>query len=398
MRRPIVFVVCLGAVFTLAPLAIDMYLPAFPSMAEALGTGIDQIEASVSVFLLGYAVSQLLLGPLSDRYGRMTMMVIGLVLFVAGSVLSGLASDVSQLFAARLLQALGGGASVVVFAIVRDRFDEKQGGQIISYIMALVVVAPLLAPIVGGYILVALGWEAIFYGLAAYGAATLLLVKLLIPETRSRDARPPTGFGEGIGRLLSAYAAVLSNARTMAHIFAGAFSFAGLFAFVAGSPFVYIVYFGVAPQHYGFLVGANAVVMIAMNLVNARLLQNVAPTTKTIAGALLIGAAGLTLVAFNGAGLGLPWIAAGVIAFVGFLALISANAVVGALADFPDDSGTASAVYGVCMFGIGALSSVIVSSIESADPTAMVAVMAGCGILASLSVLPLMIRRRRAEI
>ncbi len=398
MQRPIVFVVCLGAVFTLAPLAIDMYLPAFPSMAEALGTGIDQIEASVSVFLLGYAVSQLLFGPLSDRYGRMTMMVIGLVLFVAGSVLSGLASDVPQLFAARLLQALGGGASVVVFAIVRDRFDEKQGGQIISYIMALVVVAPMLAPIVGGYILIALGWEAIFYGLAAYGALTLLLVKSLIPETRSRDAGAPTGIGQRVGRLLAGYAAVLSNGRTMAHIFAGAFSFAGLFAFVAGSPFVYIVYFGVAPQHYGFLVGANAVVMIAVNLVNARLLQNVAPTTKTIAGALLIGAAGLALVAVNAAGLGLPWIVAGVIAFVGFLALISANAVVGALADFPDDSGTASAVYGVSMFGIGALSSIVVSSIESADPTAMVAVMAGCGILASLSVLPLMIRRRRAAI
>ncbi len=398
MRQPIALIVCLGAIFTLAPLAIDMYLPAFPTIADSLVTTIDHVEASVSVFLFGYAISQLLFGPLSDRYGRAIMLVVGLVLFVAGSVLTGLATGVEQLFAFRLLQALGGGASVVVFAIVKDRFDEKESAQVISYIMALVVVAPLVAPIIGGYILVAWGWSAIFFTLAAYGAAALVLVKLVVVETRGSADLPRRGLVGGIGRLLTAYGNVLSNGRAMAHIFAGAFSFAGLFAFVAGSPFVYIEYFGVAPQHYGFLVGANAAVMIAMNLVNARLLHDVAPSPKTVTAALLIGAAGLALVVFNVAGLGLAWIVAGVVAFVGLLGLISANAVAAALSDFPDDAGTASAVYGVCMFGFGALSSIIVSGIESTDATAMVTVMAGCGVLASLSVLPLVIRRRRTAI
>ena len=397
MRHPIALVACLGAVFTLAPLAIDMYLAAFPAMADSLATTIDHVEASVSVFLLGYAISQLLFGPLSDRYGRAIILTVGLVLFVAGSVLSGLATSVEQLYAFRLVQALGGGASVVVFAIVKDRFDEKASAQVISYIMALVVVAPLVAPIIGGYILVAWGWPAIFFILAAYGAATLVLVKLVVVE-RVREPRPRGALTASIGRLFTAYATVLTNGRAMAHILAGGFSFAGLFAFVAGSPFVYIAYFGVAPQHYGFLVGANAAMMIAMNLVNARLLHDAAPSAKTVVAALLIGAAGVALVVFNAAGLGLAWIVGGVVAFVGLLGLISANAVAAALADFPDDSGTASAVYGVCMFGLGAVSSVIVSSIESTDATAMVTVMAGCGVLASLSVLPLIVRRRQAAI
>ena len=396
MRHPVALVVCLGAVFTLAPLAIDMYLPAFPAMAHGLATTIDLVEASVSVFLLGYAISQLVFGPLSDRYGRAVMLVAGLGLFVAGSVLAGLATSAAQLFAFRLLQALGGGASVVVFAIVKDRFDEKQSAQVISYIMALVVVAPLVAPIIGGYILVAWGWPAIFFTLAAYGAATLVLVKLFVGETRGPADRPRGGLGGSLRRLVGAYGTVLSNGRAMAHILAGGFAFAGLFAFVAGSPFVYITHFGVAPQHYGFLVGANAAVMIAMNLVNARVLHDIAPSAKTVAAALLIGAAGIALVVFNAAGLGLAWIVAGVVAFVGLLGLISANAVAAALADFPDDSGTASAVYGVCMFGLGALSSIVVSRIESTDATAMVTVMAGCGVLAAASVVPLVVRRRHA--
>ena len=116
MRHPISLIICLGAIFTLAPLAIDMSLPAFPAMAGSLATSIDHVEASVSVFLLGYAISQLLFGPLSDRYGRPIMLVAGLLLFIVGSVLSGLATGIEQLLAFRLLQALGGGASVVVFA------------------------------------------------------------------------------------------------------------------------------------------------------------------------------------------------------------------------------------------------------------------------------------------
>lgn len=397
MRSYVLFVICLGAVFSLAPLAIDMYLPALPAMAAHLATGIDDVEASVSIFLLGFAVGQLAFGPLSDRFGRVPMLLSGLALFAAGSVLCALAADVGQLYAFRFLQAVGGGASVVVFPMVKDRFDEKGSAQVISYIMAVVVVAPLIAPILGGYVLVTAGWQPIFYGLAVYGGLVLLVVRLLIEPSRKPAERKAASLSAGIGRLAAGYRDVLTNGAAMAHILVGAFAFAGLFAFVAGSPYVYITWFGVAPENYGLLVGLNAFAMIVMNMLNARVLHNIAPTRKAVAGAFVIGGAGLMLLAFNALGLGLAWIVAGVVVYVGALGLVSANAVAGALASFREDSGTGSAVFGVAQFGLGALSSLVVSALDSTDATAMVAVMAACGLLALASALPLAAEMRRAS-
>lgn len=389
------FVICLAAVFSLAPLAIDMYLPALPAMAEGLSSSIDDIEASVAVFLLGYAASQLVLGPLSDRIGRIRVLIGGLGLFAVGSVLCGVATSPVELYAYRFIQAIGGGASVVVFAMVQDRFDEKESARVISYIMAVVVVAPLIAPIAGGEILVRFGWEWIFFALAASGTIVLAAAPLILTDAPTARTAPRASFTAGLGKLAGDYRVVLGNGPVMAHILTGAFSFAGLFAFVAGSPFVYITYFGVAPDDYGYLVGANAAVMIAMNLLNARVLHNMPPTSKAIVGAVVIGIASVALVLFNAAAFGLWWIVGGVVAYVGVLGLISANAIAGALASFSAQRGTASAVYGVCQFGLGALSSAVISWIDSTDATAMVHVMAGCGLLALLSALPLFIIRRR---
>ncbi len=389
MRNYIVFVACLGAVFSLAPLAIDMYLPALPTMAGYLDASIDDVEASVSIFLLGFAVGQLVFGPLSDRFGRVPMLLSGLGLFVAGSVLCALATDVGLLYAFRFVQAIGGGASVVVFPMVKDRFDEKGVAQVLSYIMAVVVIAPLVAPIIGGYVLVMAGWQPIFYGLAVYGGLVLLAVRLLIEPWRKPADRKATTLSASVGRLMSGYRDVLANGPAMAHILVGAFAFAGLFAFVAGSPFVYITWFGVAPENYGLLVGLNAFAMLAANIVNARLLHNIQPTRKAVVGAFILGGVGVMLLAFNALGLGLAWIAAGVVAYVGMLGLVATNSIAGALAHFSEDSGTGSAVYGVVQFGLGALSSFVISALDSTDATAMVAVMAGCGTLALVSAIPL---------
>lgn len=394
MRNYIVFVSCLAAVFSLAPLAIDMYLPALPTMAESMGASIDEVEASVPIFLLGYAFSQLVFGPLSDRFGRIPVLRCGLALFVLGSVLCSTATDPVQLYIFRFLQALGGGASVTVFALVGDNFDEKGSAQVLSYIMAVVVVAPLVAPILGGHILVGFGWEAIFYTLAACGALTFGAVYFFMAEADKTSGPPTVSLAGGLSRLLKSYGGVLSNGDAMAHMLTGAFAFAGLFAFIAGSPFVYIEYFGVAPQDYGYLVGANAALMITMNVLNARALHNAKPTSKVIVGAFIIGGAATALIVFGAVGLGLWWIVGGVMAYVGMLGLISANAIAGALANFDDDSGTASAVFGVCQFGLGAISSAVISTMESTDATVMLAVMGACGVLALLSALPLLFGRR----
>jgi DHA1 family bicyclomycin/chloramphenicol resistance-like MFS transporter len=175
----------------------------------------------------------------------------------------------------------------------------------------------------------------------------------------------------------------------MAHVLVGAMGFSGLFAFVAGSPFVYISYFGVAPQHYGYLVGLNALAMIGLNVANAQLLAHISPTRKLVVGAGTLCALGIALLAVNFAGLGLPWMVAFVVAYFGVLALVSANAIAGALPLFGANAGTGSAIYGVTQFGLGALSSFAVSAFESRDATVMIVVMAiGAG-LALLAAVPL---------
>lgn len=386
MPNKMILVAILGAVFMLAPFAIDMYLPALPTIAANLGTGIDQVEATVAILLFGYALGQLILGPLSDRFGRTPILLLGLVTFTVSSVLAGIVQSIEQLYLCRLFQAFGGAGSVVVFPMVRDRYDEQESARIISYIMALTVIAPLVAPVIGGYILTFAGWPAIFFMLAGMGLITLFAARFAL-KPASTGATRRAGFS--LANVVSAYRTVLGNWKIMAHIAAGGFAFAGLFAFVAGSPFVYITYFGVAPQNFGYLVGLNAAAMIGANLVNAQLLSKVDPTFKMVIGAGLLAATGIALVAINLLGSGLPWIVAGVMAYVGALGFTATNAIVGALSYLPEDNGTVSAINGATQFSIGAASSLAISIMASTDATQMIAVMAVCSLLALLAALPL---------
>lgn len=369
----------------LAPFAIDMYLPALPTIATALGTGIDEMEATVAILLFGYALGQLLLGPVSDAVGRRPVLLGGLVTYMLASVLAGAAQSIEQLYLFRFLQALGGAGSVVVFPLVRDRFNDEDGARIISYVMALTVVAPLIAPIIGGYVLAISSWSAIFFLLAGLGALTLLAAAIVIKPAGSKRKR----FSPGV--VLAGYRTVLGQWRILSFILAGSFAFAALFAFVAGSPFVYITYFGVSPQNYGYLVGLNAAAMIGANLINAQLLSHIDPIRKTLVGATLLAIAGGALFAFAQLGLGIGWIVAAVVGVVGALGLTATNAIVGALSVLPEENGTVSALNGAAQFAVGALSSLIVSLVASTDPVPMAAIMMGCGFLAFLAALPLQI-------
>jgi DHA1 family bicyclomycin/chloramphenicol resistance-like MFS transporter len=386
MSNRIIIVGVLGAVFMLAPFAIDMYLPALPTIAADLGTGIDQMEATVSVLLIGYALGQLILGPLSDRIGQSKILLAGLAVFIAGSILAGTAQSVEQLYVWRFVQAIGGAGSVVVFPMVKDRFDEEQATKIISYIMALTVVAPLVAPIIGAYVLSLAGWRAIFILLAAFGALTLIAAWLFFaPATNKTSGHVEFSFS----KIVSTYRLVLSNGRILAHILTGSFAFAGLFAFVAGSPFVYISYFGVSPQNYAYLVGLNAIAMIGANLINAQLFSHVNPTRKTIIGAIFLAIAGSVLLISAQFDIGLIWVVAGVVGFVGALGFTATNSVVGALSILPQKNGTVSAINGALMFSIGGISSFAVSLLSSANAMPMVVIMFASSLLALFTALTL---------
>lgn len=368
------FVILMAMVFSLSPFAIDMYLPALPNMANFFNSGIDSMEASVSVYLIFFALGQLILGALADSINKSTLLIIGLIAFALSSVMIGQATSVMELYVWRALQAFSGGSSVVVFPLIQLLYGNKQSNQVISYVMACVVIAPMIAPMVGSQILVLVGWEWIFYALGIFSLIILLAQIRLLPPSKVVQPTVPNNFRS----LLSGYKNVLSNSTTMAYVFAGGSSFAGLFAFVAGSPFVYIEYFGTTTTQFGYLVALNAIAMVGANLINARLLKEVDATLKLIVAGFLLAIVGIYLMAVAYLSLSLAYVVAGVVAYVGLLGLTTANAISGALATVGKNGGLLSGINGVLQFGLGALSSVVVSISASTDASTMNNTMGVC--------------------
>ncbi|MGF1728379.1 multidrug effflux MFS transporter [Photobacterium kasasachensis] len=383
------FVCLMAMTFSLSPFAIDMYLPALPDMATYFGTKIDAMEASVAIYLFGFALGQLVLGALADSIDKTKLLLGGLVVFTITSALVGVSETPVQLYLWRMAQAFSGGATVVVFALIQQKYGVKQSSQVISYIMAVVVVAPMVAPMIGSQVLAYLGWQWIFFGLAVYATITLL-VMFAMKNTfavNSTAARRNTGAEKSstkplkIGALVKGYNQIFSDPVILSYVLAGAASFAGLFAFISGSPFVYIEFFELSPQQYSWLVALNAIAMVSMNIVNARLLNHIDPTRKLIAGGKMLGAVAVYLLLVAWLQLSLAFVVVGVVMYVGCLGLTSANAIAGALANAGENAGLVSGINGVLQFGLGALASAVISMSSSVDALPMNATMAVCGLL-----------------
>ncbi|WP_242521507.1 Bcr/CflA family multidrug efflux MFS transporter [Motiliproteus sp. SC1-56] len=371
----------LGALAATAPLAVDMYLPALPAIAEELQAPISRVQQTLAVFMLGFAACQVLYGPLSDRFGRKPVILFGLLLFAVASLLCARAGSVSELLTWRLLQALGGGAtSVVVAALVRDLYQGDEAARAMSLVIMSMTLAPLLAPLLGGQVLLWFDWRLIFYLLAGFALLLALLIWRRLPETLSqpRTLSP--------GNLARGYLAVLVHRSALGHLLCAAFSFAGMFAFIAGSPFVYIGYFGVSEQFYGLLFGANVLVMMLLNWMNRRWVM-------TLGGArlirvatwvqLLCGLGMVALVVMDAATLVL--LVPLLVAFVGMIGLLGANTTAGVLTPFGHSAGSASALLGSLRFLTGAGAAALVGWFHDETPLPMVAVIAGCGLLSFAS-------------
>ncbi len=382
-------------VFSLSPLAIDMYLPAMPTMAAHFDSSMDAMEASVAVFLFGFALGQFFFGAISDSLNKTRLMMLGLLGFAIASLFVGLSVTTTELYLWRALQAFSSGSSVVVYAMIQQKYKtDADGGaanssKVISYIMSAVVIAPMVAPILGGQILLNFSWQMIFYVLATY-AVLALVVTQLFQMSNSKILPVSVKTPLYLRSLLKGYKQIFSNSTTLAFIFAGGFSFAGLFAFVSGSPFVYMEYFHVSPDQFGWLVALNAIAMISMNLINAKLLGHIDPTKKLIFGGFLIFAVSLYLFTVAYLDLSLAYVVIGVVMYVGCLGLTSANAIAGALASAKEYAGMLSGVNGVLQFGIGAAASTLVSVSASTSAMTMNSVMGLSGILCFIFVLVLL--------
>ncbi|MCE8036961.1 MULTISPECIES: multidrug effflux MFS transporter [unclassified Halomonas] len=345
----------------LAPFAIDAYLPAMGVLAASIGASIHHTELSISVFLAGFAIGQLLFGPVSDRLGRKPVLLSGLVVFLLASLMLATVGSLTELLAWRFVQALGGGACVVnSAAIVRDCFSGRQAASVISTMAMIMMLAPLVAPLFGSAMLYLSGWRVIFVFLAGYAAFLLWLMSTRLPETRDPN-HPVASFPQ----VLCNYASVIRHREGLGYICAVSASFGGLFAFVTASPFVYMEHFGLSPATYPFVLGANVIFIALSNRLNIHLLKSRTPLQNLYLGLAIqmVAASGLVMAVMTGMA-SLPVVVALVMLYSGMIGLISPNAMALLLDHFGHMSATATALMGAAKFGSAALAGVMVGAFE----------------------------------
>jgi len=377
------WLVLMGVLNALAPISIDMYLPAFPAMAQALDTTPGAVERTLAAYLIGLSLAQIFYGPLADRYGRKPPLVVGLTLYMLASLGCALAADVEALTRWRVLQAVGGACGIVIpRAVVRDHYDTQEAAHALSMLMLVMGLAPILAPLLGGQLLPHTGWRGIFFFMAAGTVALLAVVVLRLPESLPASRITPLAWRTISGN----YGALLKHRRFMLYSLAGGLGSAGMFAYIAGSPRVFIDHFGVSPQQYGWFFGANATALIIGSQVSARLLrrhpaQALLPVAQTSVAVAALGMLALTL-----AGVAtLPLLMAGLLVFMASLGVINPNAAALALADQGQRLGVASALLGTLQLGCGALAGFAVSSLQMSGALPLTLTLAVCATLSWLA-------------
>ena len=372
-------VVILASLTAFSPLSIDMYLPSFPQIAADFGVEIADVELSLATFFIGLAFGQLLYGTATDRFGRKTPLYVGLTIYCIASILCAFAPNVETLIVLRLFQALGAcGGIVIARAMVRDLFDHSESARVFSLLMLIMGVAPILAPLIGGYVALFFGWQAIFIVVSIISAICLMAVYRFLPETRQPN--PNVRLGKTFGIYLN----ILKDREFLSFTLAGGFAMAGMFAYITGSPFVFIELFGVPAQYFGWIFGVNALGMIALSQINGRIVRSVNPT-KILRVCLAITAFFSLLLILAGVfGFGLWGVAILIFFYVGSLGMILPNATAGALAEQTENAGSASALIGTLQYGLAAIASSLVSYFNNGTSFAMTTLIGVCGLTAFL--------------
>lgn len=387
-------ILILGVLTAFGPFSVDMYLPSFPALARDLEASAAAVQATLSAFLVGLAFGQLVLGPLSDRFGRRTPLLVGLVLYVLASAACALAPNIESLWAARLAQSVGACAMLVIArAAVRDLYHGAEAARFFSLLILVLGTAPIVGPPLGAFMLETFGWRGIFWLLAAIGSAAFLAVALGLPETLP----PARRSGAGILGALRAYGELLCDRRFLAPTLAADFLFAGLFAFIAGGPFVFIELHGLSPRAFALLFSVNAVGLLLASQVNARLVLRFGPARMLTAALVVyfLGAAAMTVNAATGFG-GVLGLAVPLFFSFSMVGIAPTNAIALAQEPYPHAAGSAAALFGALQYGIGAVVGVLTGLLH--DGTAMP--MVGMFLLASLAALVLdffLARPRRAR-
>jgi MFS transporter, DHA1 family, multidrug resistance protein len=384
-RLPL-FVLLLGSITAIGPLSIDLYLPAFPELTRSLHTSEAMVQLTLTACLVGLAIGQAFIGPLSDTVGRKRPLVAGMIGYTAASAVCALAPTIEILLAGRFLQGFAGSAGAVLAqALVRDLVDGPMVARILSRLILVIGVAPVLAPTFGGQLLGLTGWRGLFWALAGFGVIMTGIVVVFVRETLPTELRQRGG----VRGTLRGYRRVMSDRRYLGYGAISAFGFLAVFGYVSGSSFAYQEVYGVSPQTFGLLFGVNGVGLVCASQLNARLVLKVPSfvilrTVLPITGA---GALAMLFTTVTGA-FGILGLAAPLFVVMTSLGLILPNSGALALNRHPRSAGTAAALVGMTQFVVGGLAGPIIglAGAGSAIPMAAVIVtgVVGMGVIATL--------------
>ena len=372
----------LGAVMATGPLALDMYLPALPTLEAEFAASTARVQHTVSAYLFGMGLGQLAFGPLTDRFGRKRPLLVGLGIFALASAGCALAHSIDSFALLRFAQALGGSAGMVVIrAVIRDRFDALQSAHVLSLMMLVMGVAPILAPLAGGLLLVKGSWHWIFWVLAAYALFCVAAVFLFLEESHPPDARAPS-----VGRALAGVLPLMRDRRFLGPDLVFMAAFGAFFAYLAAAPFVFIRFFSVPADRFGWYFGANALGFITVSQLNRRLLAGRGPRRVLGWGVYLLGVAALLLLACALTGIaGFAGVFGALFLVVASLGLIASNASAVALAPFGDRAGGAASLLGASQALTGVVASAAVGWIHAQGAVPMAVVVAACAAISFVS-------------
>ncbi|CDG47721.1 Bcr/CflA family multidrug efflux MFS transporter [Serratia symbiotica] len=371
----------LGLLSMLMPLAIDMYLPSMPVIAAQFGVESGRVQMTLSAYMLGFAFGQLFYGPMSDSIGRKPMILWGTLIFAIAGCACAMAQSIDLLIGLRLLHGLAAAsASVVINALMRDMFTKDEFSRMMSFVILVMTIAPLLAPIIGGALLLWFNWPAIFWAMGAAALIGSLLVALFIKETLPKERRQKFHLRTTLGNFDSLF----HHKRVLSYMLASAFSFAGMFSFLSAGPFVYIELNHVSPQHFGYYYALNIVFLFLTTLLNSYNVRRVGAISMFRLGLLIQLVMGLWLLAISAVGLGFWALVIGVAVYLGCIAMITSNAMAVILDGFPHMAGTASSLAGTLRSIIGALVGAVLAMVPGHSTWSMVSSMALCSIVAIL--------------
>lgn len=370
----------LTALVAVAPISTDMYLPALPAIADHFSVTDGDVQLTLSIYLIGFGVGQLIFGPLSDRFGRRPTLIGGLVLFLVTSIVCLMSTNIHMLITARFFQAIGASAGGAVGrAVVRDIHGPKDAARMLAHMGSAMATAPLIAPLIGGQLTANFGWQSNFLTLAAVAIALLLLTVVMLPESHGqpdRDAISPKRMGAN-------YAALAQHTDFRQFALTNAFSFAGLFAFISGSSFVLIDDLGLSPETFGFAFAIAVLGYMSGTQTAARIVHRTSLER-------LIGIGGRIGLAAGGLGVGLALLAPPNLAavmvpmfFYNFsVGFVMPNSMAGAIAPFPHKAGAASALLGFVQMAVASAVGILVGQLHDGSALPMMALIATTGTVA----------------